>query len=223
MRRVNPSIWILTETSAKFSPGPKFELIARTIDAPDRNSQKGECWTAIWSRVPAERVEVKVDRQRMVAVRTSIPPQGEILVIGTVLPWLNDGQNPPVGAESFCRVLCDQSVEWRRLKEDKPYAGWCVAGDFNQDLSASHFYGSNIGREALKRVRTDLELTCLTGGADDPLDGFDGRWSIDHICIGGSLRPSGTVKSCAWPKLPFNDFKNILTDHYGVCSDLILG
>ena len=158
---ISPDIWVLTETHESFSPGTDYTLIARTTSASDLTEE--ECWTAIWSKVPAELVEVRADSQRMTAMRTK--EERGILVIGTVLPWMNDSQRPPLGAAGFCQTLREQSTDWLRLKESQPWAGWCVAGDFNQDLrSSGHFYGTWQGREELRHVLQRLNLVCLTGG-----------------------------------------------------------
>src|SRR5436190_1017261 len=186
MNVISPDIWVLTESSEDFQPGSAYHLIARTQDAPDREEQ-GQCWIAIWSKLPAERVEVRADPQRMVAIRVEGVGHGPVLVIGTVLPWSTDAHRP----QGFCKALEEQAVEWRRLNAEGTYSGWCVTGDFNQDLkdkSASHYYGSNQGREELKTVLKGLGLSCLTEGKADPVTGLGGKhMSVDHICIGGRL------------------------------------
>jgi hypothetical protein len=218
MKLIAPDIWVLTETSESFSPGVDYTLIARTGWASDLKRE--ECWTAIWSKVPAELVEVRIDSQRLTAMRTK--EKRAVLVIGTVLPWTNDPRRSATGAAGFCQALREQSTEWQRLKESESWAGWCVAGDFNQDLrTTGHYYGSWQGREELLHVLQRLDLKCLTGGSDDPLNGLDGHWCIDHICVGGSLRPSSEVKSVVWPHLAHEELKAAMTDHYGVDSQLV--
>lgn len=206
---VEADVWVLTETHRGFSPGPGYRLIADSTDAPDRDAPRGECWVAIWSRLPAEPVELTADLERVAAARV----QGAVSVVGTVLPWLSDGRTVGLRGEAAFRArLAEQAADWRRLRENG--GPLCVAGDFNQDLlEAGHYYGSAGGREALRAALVDAGLECLTGGADDPLSGPAGLACIDHICVGG-MRARGRPRSAVWPAV--GELPRSLSDHYGV-------
>jgi endonuclease/exonuclease/phosphatase family metal-dependent hydrolase len=215
MAEIAADVWVLTETHRDFLPGPAYRLAAHSADASDRVGGRGECWVAIWSRLPAERVTLSGDLERVAAARVG----GSVVVVGTVLPWLTDDRHPQLhGSAAFLARLAEQAADWQRLRA-VAQCGLCVAGDFNQDLlPVGHYYGSAEGRRALKNALAAAELECLTGGADDPLAGTPGLACIDHICVCG-LRPRGQPHSSAWPApgtLPPG-----LTDHYGVWVDLL--
>jgi hypothetical protein len=209
---VGADVWVLTEPYRGFSPGPAYDLIAHSADAPDRHAARGECWVAIWSRLPAQPVVLTTDLERVAAIRV-----GSMVVIGTVLPWLSDDRDPLLrGEAAFQARLADQAADWGRFPSSP--GGVCLAGDFNQDLLPSgHSYGSSGGREALWATLTRLGLECLTGGVDDPLVASPGLACIDHICVGG-LRPRGRPPSSAWPQP--GTLRRGLTDHYGVWADV---
>ena len=117
------------------------------------------------------------------------------------------------GGEAFVASLKEQSRDWARLRAEFPEAGFVVAGDFNQDLAESHYYGSSVGRGRLRKTLEAHGLVCLTAGESDPL-AKHGRASIDHICVSGHLQAADVG---AWPA---GSLQRSLTDHYGVWVDL---
>ena len=81
-------IWFLTETHLEVNPHEGFFPVFSCN--PDRNSNDGERWVAIWSRWPIEPLETFVsDSARCVAGRIPDSPLGELIIYGTVLPWTN--------------------------------------------------------------------------------------------------------------------------------------
>lgn len=140
MNGVEADVWVLTETFRNFSPGAGYKLIGHSADALDRDSAEGECWVAIWSRLQADPVNVSADPGRVAAIKLA---GCDVVVVGTVLPWLTDSSHPHLrGTSAYRDRLVDQSRDWRRLGEE---AGGrlCVAGDFNQDLlPTGHYYQS---------------------------------------------------------------------------------
>ena len=219
MDAIGPDVWVLTETFRDLRPGPGYKLVASSTDAPDREAGGGECWVAIWSRVDASAVSLTADPARTAAAHVQVSDREALIVIGTVLPWLADSHCAPLrGADAFCEVLGRQSDEWSRVQQDYPDAGLCVAGDFNQDLAASHYYGSTRGRVALRQALVQARLVCLTAGERDPLAGVPGRASIDHICVSERLLRHGPPHVQVWPSPPLD--RRRLTDHFGVQVDL---
>lgn len=202
MRSIDPDVWVLTETYRDLSPGPAYSLVASSADAPDRRSEQGECWTAIWSRLPAEIHELAGDRERCAAAVV-----GGLPIVGTVLPWLADARDSLRGADGFYARLAEQAQDWRRLRAG--FGCVCVVGDFNQDLLESgHYYGSQRGRAALRDTLKEVGLECITGPPNDPLRAV-GLAYIDHICVGG-------VEACGlgvWP--PPGRLNKRISDHYG--------
>lgn len=212
MRHVDADIWVLTETYVDFSPSPNFSLLAHSVDAPDRDAENGECWTAIWSRIGGKPTRLTADLERTAAATID-----GCTVVGTVLPWLTDSRNATLkGGALFRTKLKEQAKDWQRLRAE---GGLCVAGDFNQDLlPVGHYYGSKEGRTTLRKVLSACELDCLTGGDDDPLSHTPKRVNIDHICV-YKMRTVSAPRSSAWP--PFDQLKG-LTDHYCVYADIEL-
>jgi endonuclease/exonuclease/phosphatase family metal-dependent hydrolase len=138
-----------------------------------------------------------------------------------VLPWLDDRRYAPLrGSDAFCEVLRRQAAEWSSLQQENPDAGICVAGDFNQDLAPSHYYGSARGRLALRHALAEARLVCLTAGADDPLAQVPAHASIDHLCVSEWLLPAERPQARSWPSPPLD--RHRLTDHFGVYVDLEL-
>jgi hypothetical protein len=211
MGRIGADVWVLTETHREFSPGPGYLLVASSADAPDRDAKRGECWVAIWSKLPAVPIHLTADLERVAAAKVS----DSVTVVGTVLPWLSDDRHPEIRGEAAFRArLSEQLADWMKLSNSR----LCVAGDFNQDLlTTGHYYGSSGGRQALRDALKEAGLQCLTGDGSDPLAAAPGLASIDHICVSG-VRSVGLPPSTSWPVVGELDRK--LSDHYGVWADL---
>lgn len=221
MEAVSADVWVLTETWRGFQPGPAYNLVASSADAPDRDAGGGECWVAIWSRMPAIPAPLKADPERTVAARVQAAGGPPLMVVGTVLPWLADARYAPLrGGRAFCEVLARQASEWCTLQQEHLDAGLCVVGDFNQDLASSHYYGSANGRLVLQKAIADAGLVCLTAGAHDPLLDVPNQASIDHVCVAQGLLGHGHAEVGAWPAPPLE--RRRLTDHFGVHLDLTL-
>ncbi len=146
---------------------------------------------------------------------------GGLIVYGTVLPWLSDKRFDPLrGAAAFTRELAMQAEDWVRIRSENPEFGFCMAGDFNQDLSDKHYYGSKIGRAALQLTLEATELECLTSNDRYRVNELtDGRCSaIDHICLCDTWAPRFRGSSNVWPGE--NERTSSLSDHFGVWIDL---
>ncbi len=212
IRRIDADVWILTEAYQSFCPGDEFQLISYSNAALDRHAHLGECWVAIWSRLAANQILLTADLERTAAIRVD-----DVSIVGTVLPWLGDRRTGVSGSKAFCEQLELQKADWIRLNEES--SGLCVAGDFNQDLlNQGHYYGSKMGRAALRTALGQCNLKCITAGDDDPL-AIGGRASIDHICIQG-IATKEQQPSSIWP--PPGELNNSLSDHYGVYADLVI-
>ncbi len=93
-------IWVLTETHTAFSPVPGFTSI--TTQGVDRPGEPGETWVAIWSRFPMQPVAQTSDPCRAVAGRITPPDSRDLIVYGTVLPWLGSAwQGIPAVGQQF--------------------------------------------------------------------------------------------------------------------------
>ena len=190
-------------------PSPKAQLDQMRANISPR---RGEYWVAIWSRLAAKEIALTADLERTAAIRIA-----DVSIVGTVLPWLSDCRTGVSGSKAFCEQLELQKSDWIRLSQESK--GLCVAGDFNQDLLIQgHYYGSQLGRTALRTALEQCKLKCITAGDDDPL-GTYGRASIDHICIRG-IATKEQQPSSIWP--PPGELNNSLSDHYGVYADLVI-
>jgi hypothetical protein len=215
MTTVSADVWVLTETFRDLQPRGGYSLIASSSDATDRDAAVGECWVAIWSRVAATPVALEADPERTAAARLQPVGGAPLIVVGTVLPWLSDTRYAPArGGDAFCEVLGRQAAEWHSLQNDHPDAGLCIAGDFNQDLASTHYYGSAKGKAALAWTLADARMVCVTAGTRDPLADVSGHSSIDHLCVSESLIAHGDIVVGAWPTPPLERAR--LTDYFGV-------
>lgn len=206
-------VWILTETSTQLSPGPGWHGV---FSAPRSKARVDERWVAVWTRGEAPEVTT-ADPDRTSAARVRLPGGIELIVYGTVLPWLGSPwqEHPSRGGAAFAAALEAQAADWQRLRRDHPDALLCVAGDFNQDLNDKHYYGSGRGRQKLRETLEGAGLVCLTGGDRDPVAAVTHgeRGNIDHICVSHELA-GGDPRSWAWPGS--HDGLRGLSDHFGI-------
>ena len=158
-------------------------------------------------------------RSAAVTIRTSFGP---LLVFGSVLPWRSDGAYAPLnGTEAFLRALDSQAKDWKKLRQKNRNCEFCLAGDFNQELSGSIFVGSKVGQSALENALKQADLECQTSGSDDPVFQLTTQItsSIDHVCLSKELASRVKRKPEAWPKADKPD-KN-LSDHFCVYIDIL--
>jgi len=193
--RVSADVWVLTETNDLIKPGPEFSGTSTT--GADRPGDRSERWTTIWSRLPVEPLAPTSDPIRAVAARI-VPTDGAPLVVyGTVLPWLGSawrGITAGSGA-AFSAALEAQASDWLVLRASYPDHDIVVAGDFNQDLAPTHYYGSRANRQKLVVALERCGLVALTAAANDPVrTGSAPSACIDHICVSTPARwQPGTV------------------------------
>lgn len=124
---------------------------------------------------------------------------------------------PTAGGAAFSAALDAQLTDWRSLQRYNPYYDFILAGDLNQDLGMSHYYGSRKNRSILQTALLTANLRCLTAAAYDPVPKHaPSHASIDHICVSKWLTPAGAAVS--WPTaiMPQRD----LSDHFGVLVKL---
>ena len=214
------NIWFLTETHIEVSPSEGF--FPCFSGSPERHSEEGERWVAIWSRWPVEPLDEFVsDPTRCAAGIIQNSPFGELMVYGTVLPWSNDWRGiPGVNGQAFEAALDLQKRDWLALKEKFPNATLILAGDFNQDLASWHYYGSKRKRSLLESALLECELIALTSGTSDPIARNSSPMAcIDHICI--SAKSDWNLDSTTrWPNtsMPIAS----LSDHFGVSIQITL-
>ena len=207
-------IWFLTETYEYLVPNEGYFSCFSGV--PDRESKPGEKWSAIWSRWPMEALEGYVsDPARCVAGRIAETPFGEMILYGTVLPWNTDPRAEASSSyQAYADALAVQKSDWLKIQRDYPGVTLIVAGDFNQDLAAWHYYGSKGKRAVLTTALAECNLFALTGEPDDPIARDSPPMAcIDHICISAST-DWFLDSTSRWPDAakPLTT----LSDHYGV-------
>ncbi|MEL6937773.1 MAG: endonuclease/exonuclease/phosphatase family protein [Cyanobacteria bacterium J06598_1] len=219
IQAISADIWILTETHESLSPGPTFTCATTTVS--DRVCKPGEAWVSIWTHFPTEQVFPTSDSARTLAVRILPEQTKPIIVYGTVLPWLGSPWRniPSADGAAFAAALESQLSDWISLQHEHPDCDFILAGDFNQDLAQSHYYGSRKNRAALNLALKSAKLHCLTAGELDPvLEHAPTHASIDHICVSSDLKSAAPPIS--WPALS-KPQKN-LSDHFGLLVSLNL-
>jgi hypothetical protein len=217
----NADVWILTETNSQAIDLRTSHPHAAFTPRIEAYHSAGECWTAIHSRWPLERLTTSTPD---VAVATRIVmPTGPLVVYGTVLPYHAD-RGPAGDArtwQEFHRVLPLQQADWQRLRAEHPDARFCLAGDLNQSLDGRHWngrqwYGTNGTRTALRDAFAAADLTCVTAHDLIAAGHLQTRSNIDHICLDSAwARQPLTVG--AWE--PGRGDGVRLSDHNGVWVD----
>ena len=212
--RVRADIWVLTETHDLVTPGAGFTGVS-TVGF-DHPRERGERWVTIWSRYGLESLPDTSDPSRAVAVRV-VPPVGSPLIVyGTVLPWLGSPWRnvTAAGGQAFAAALEAQASDWRRLRGSYPDHSFVLAGDFNQDLAESHYYGSRRNRRALQDALDGASLVALTAGHKDPVRRESPPCAcVDHICL-ADLSEWKPGKPRRWPDAAAPDPG--LSDHFGI-------
>jgi endonuclease/exonuclease/phosphatase family metal-dependent hydrolase len=221
MREIDADVWILTETHANLTPGANYHPVSSA--GYDRTQQAGESWVTIWSRLKVLATPRTVDPVRTACAVVRLSSGRELVVYGTVLPWLGSSWRdfPPTGGKAFAAALDAQRSDWKQIRSEYPDAELCVAGDLNQDLQDRHYYGSTANRSALRESLAQEMLTCVTAGDRDPVSlitGTNGA-AIDHILLSEGLHRGAPVTVGAWPQRDTPD--RTLSDHYGLWADLI--
>ena len=120
MDKLKADVWVITEPLLRFSPGVEYELVAHTRWASDlelvgKRWSLERRWVGIWSKLPARKVEVLREPDRMACIRIEQDGQRDVVIVGTVLPWNSDRQWKGKNGKKFCDALNYQAVEWKRL------------------------------------------------------------------------------------------------------------
>ncbi len=220
---INADIWVITETFRGFDLGEGFSCAAESEEAIDLESAKR--WVMIWVKKPFKGYFKHIpskDSQRTACAKGVLSDGLEIIVYGTVLPWLGSewGEVHTKGKQAFLSALQMQKQDWITMQEQQNTL-LCVAGDFNQDLlEKGHFYGSNDGREALKNALPLAGFNLYTGGKMDPIaSNAPGSANIDHIFVRlPESKALDSMTTSAWTLV--QDGARI-SDHFGISMDIL--
>lgn len=215
IERVNADIWVLTETIEGL--GPSDSHGRAYSGASDRPGRPSERWIAIWSRFPIVEQYSTSDSARTAAVRIAPPGVAEVIVYGTVLPWIGSAWNKisGKGGAAFSAAVDVQKRDWARLSTKHKQLDLVVAGDLNQDFSDKHYYGSKLNRAVLTNALTEVRLRVAAEYPNDPVPNHaHGRASIDHICVPVAGPRWERMTLSSWPAAPAPDLS--LSDHFGL-------
>ena len=208
-------IWILTETHLGVAPGGAYRSAASNL--PDRPGVDGERWVQIWAKGDQLIPLATTDEARTAAALLTTAQGQQWVVYGTVLPWVDSSwrSHPPAQGSAFAAALEAQKTDWQRLQLAYPEATLVVAGDFNQDLNALHYYGSRRNKQVLRQTLDSVALVCLTAGEHDPVHRLIGgqHSNINHICV---ARACGSFEHSAFAWPPRLEDLRGLSDHLGV-------
>lgn len=207
--QADADVVVLTETHVDLQL-PGYSCVS-TQQRPG-GARAGSRWTTIWSRLPIVQELGTGDQTRTCAVELA----GDVIVYGTVLPWHTD--SGPSGTKQvnwaeFRRVVPLQGAEWLALRRQYPSHDLVVAGDLNQSMASSHYYGSKELRRLLEEQCDAAGLEVLTGsahheaGLTHPL--------IDHVAISPRAGRSVRVADVGGWEVA-HDGQGRLSDHSGI-------
>src|ERR1700722_11981729 len=107
MDEIKADVWVITEPLLTFSPGAEYRLVAHSSWAADIEKwtdarwAADRRWVALWSRLPARKVEVLREPDRMACLRIEQDGQQDVVIVGTVLPWASDEKWPREEGKGF--------------------------------------------------------------------------------------------------------------------------
>jgi hypothetical protein len=211
IRQLNADLWVLTETHTSVAL-KGYSSVASRPD-PTYHSADESC-AAIWSRWPLRQIET-ADPILTVCGELA-PPHGaaKLLVYGTIITYGGDGVKE--GAKPWARhreAVRSQTVEWKKLRDQYPDHLFCVAGDFNENLDGTRWYGVRDAKEGIRKGLAAADLRCATD-VDLRARGMT-RATVDHICLSSNF--GGSIKMDAWEGT-VSGVK--LSDHNGVLVDV---
>lgn len=212
---INADLWILTETNAAIAL-TGYEPVQ---SLPLQNyHQQGENFVTLWSRWPILQQLPTFDPVYAVCAEVD-SPWGAMIVYGTLIVYRDepDAHGQVIQWQEHRRSLRQNCEDWARLRKDYPQHKFCIAGDFNQNLDDTVWYGDREAREFLCTALEQLQLRCCTT-KDFRAAGFS-RATIDHIFLSKDL-DSHFIEMAAWEGI--NPAREKMSDHNGVWVELKL-
>jgi endonuclease/exonuclease/phosphatase family protein len=207
MHAIDADCWVLTESSADVSL-EGYAAIHSGAHVSRRPAR--ERWVSILSRWPVTDVSTASTPWSVTALVEW--PSHPVALHGVVLPYAHEPRDDlsrgPLW-EEFHRELVVQRDIWARLVTT--HDRFVVAGDLNQSLDGSRWYGSRATRAELLSVLASAGLKVAT--SDDVVGGghLASNHLVDHICLSEGLDRIGHIR--CWE--PVVDGVR-LSDHPGV-------
>jgi endonuclease/exonuclease/phosphatase family metal-dependent hydrolase len=220
LNRIDADLLVLTETHLGMTPENGYHSIASgpRHRTPEHGRDIGERWVQIWVREDWAIAPLETSNDLYTACALVDCSGRSCLLYGTVLPWPETADQDQV----FATALAAQQADWQRLRATYPEAVLIVAGDFNQDLNALHYFGSRRNKQALRQALDRVGLACLTAGENDPVHQLlnSQHSNTDHICVTHNS-PSQFQQAFVWPQR-LEDLRG-LSDHFGVGVEISVG
>ncbi len=214
LRTVGAQILLLTEVSTARSDA-NADLV---VSPAERHGSFGnEAWVSIHG-FGVEPVEPRLPYAGMAVAAKLMVDEAQIVVYGSVLPWLAIGHHKPgllltgeSSSDAFSRVLREQAKDVFELQQRFPAAFVLWAGDFNQRLE-----GPNYGGRTSSRTELESALSALRMQAWNRLSGHaqPSMCAIDLICGPVDRQPRSISRID-----PF-DGSSALSDHAGYFIDV---
>lgn len=196
---------------------------------PHRKNKHGKYWSTIWSKLSVSHQIDCYDNEMAVCAQIE-SPDGDLIVYGTIITWMNDpGTDPNKKSSPWAeheKSIVDHGADWRTIQGQYPGIPFVVMGDFNQTRDgASRGYRSPSGIQLLNDQLDRNQLECITEedfGAKgkltpDPKNKGLYRHNVDHICVSRSRFAVERVG--VWDH--FSE-KTYWSDHNGIYAELAL-
>jgi len=217
---VRADIWILTESRTTLSPAADY-LGLHSSPHLARRKDQDERWVSIWSRWPIRLVDEKPTPWSVTGISES--PIGPLLIRGLVLPY--HAEPDPSGGPTrrwaeFSRELEVQAEDWSRLRGRYPEMPLVIAGDFNQSLDGSSYYGTAPTRKALTAALEASGLRCLTTEDVVGAGKLVKNHLIDHVCVSAGLEVLGDIACWEGWVESSDGTRTTMSDHPGVAVQL---
>jgi hypothetical protein len=213
---VDADVWILTESRVSLTPAHGYHALHSPIHRA-RRPDADERWVSIWSRWPISQVPT---REAFWSTTGRIDaPGGALIVHGVVLPFHgepSEGGAKPRQWSEYLAELERQGRDWAYLRKVQPRVPFILAGDLNQSLDGSRWYGTAMTRRALLTRLADAGLRCLTH-EDAVLAGrLASHHLVDHVCVSEGVEMVGAM-TCWEPR---DAAGTRMSDHAGVAVTL---
>lgn len=218
---INADIWVLTESRTTLAPAAGLFGL-HSEPHPARRPDQEERWVSVWSKWPLRRIQERPTPWSLTVMCDSLI--GPLLIRGLVLPY--HAEPPETSLEptghwtQFSRELRVQADDWRRLRKLYPRIPLVIAGDFNNSIDGSTYYGTASTRAELAGAIEGSSLRCVTGEDVVETGKLVGNHLIDHVCVSAGLEVLGDITCWQGWSEKADGTKTTMSDHPGVAVQL---
>jgi endonuclease/exonuclease/phosphatase family metal-dependent hydrolase len=216
MATVSADCWVLTETRTSIAPGNDYRGVHSRAH-PSRRPDPDERWVSVWSRWPIRPIPIRASPWSATAIVEA--EFGPMIVHGLVLPYQlepsADGGRASHWTE-FSKEVARQAQDWGALRREYASIPVVVAGDLNQSLDGSDWYGTVATRQLLCNALDDAGLRCLTKDDAVASGKLRRKHLVDHICVSSEFRGAFDIE--CWESVRSDGTR--MSDHPGVIARL---